>query len=581
VSLACTGTGIGATRRLAIGEAYLLVRGSVEIVPVEIPEAEVEAEVERYRQAVAVASAQLREVRAQIPSSAPDEINAFIDTHLLMLEDPAIATRPIELIRQYRCGAEWALQVRRDELVRVFEDMDDPYLRTRQDDIDHVVGQVQRTLLAQHPEDEIDQPSLVGRVILAQDLTPSDTILMRNQGIVAFITEFGHPMSHTAILARSLGIPAVVGVHHVTQVLRHGELLVVDGERGVVLAELEAPVLEHFRRRIVEQQAAADALHQLADQPSRSRDGTRVYLLANIEMPEDAAVARDAGAEGVGLYRTEFLYLHRQTIPDEEEQFASYLDVVKELPGIPITIRTLDLGADKQMDGHSWQPPATCNPALGLRAVRLCLKEPQLIRPQLRAILRVSAYGRVRAMIPLLSNLREIHAIKTLIRQTQAELKAEGIRSAPHIPIGGMIEVPAAALCVASFARHLDFLSIGTNDLIQYTLAIDRTDDAVSYLFDPLHPAVLRLIKMTIDAAEHAGIPVSMCGEMAGDTRYTRLLLGLGLREFSMQPGALLEIKHIVREARIRDLRQRVEELWRHLDSANLEELVDELNDRG
>jgi len=579
VSIACTGIGIGSAHRIAIGEAYLLVRGTSEVAPVEIAESEVEEEVRRYLHAVAVARAQLRQVRAQIPESAPSDINAFIDTHLLMLEDPAIALGPTELIREYRCCAEWALQVRRDEIVRVFEEMDDPYLSTRREDVDHVVGQIQKTLMAAHHEEEGAQPSLAGRVILAQELTPADTILMRNQGIAAFVTEYGNPLSHTAILARSLGIPAVVGAHHVTQTLRHGELLVVDGQHGVVLGDLDDQILEHFRQRIVEQNKAASALHRLAGKASRSRDGTRVQLLSNIELPEDVDATRHSGAEGVGLYRTEFLYLNRDTIPNEEEQFEHYLSVVQGLSDVPITIRTLDLGADKQVEGyHPYQPAATCNPALGLRAVRLCLKEPSLIRPQLRAILRVSAYGKVRVMFPMLSSLHELFAIKALFKQTERELNTEGVEFDRSIPLGGMIEVPAAALSSAGFAKHLDFLSIGTNDLIQYTLAIDRTDDAVSHLFDPVHPAVLRLVKMTIDAANGAGIPVGMCGEMAGDTRFTRLLLGLGLRQFSMQPGAVLEVKRVIRDAHVKALRRRVNAIWNEIDFMDVQEVIDEIN---
>lgn len=579
MSVACTGIGIGVSRRIAVGEAHLLVRGQFEIVPLEIAPEQIEQEAERFREAVRLAAQHLRQVRDQIPSDTPSEIAAFIDTHLLMLEDSTIAEGPIDLIRELHCCAEWALQVRRDELVRVFEEMEDPYLRTRKDDVDHVVGHIQKILLSGHAETPPEPASLKGKVILAQDLTPADTILMRHQGIAAFVTEFGSPMSHTAILARSLGIPAVVGVRQATQCLRHGEPLVVDGEAGVVLADVDDTLLEEFRRRIAVQEAQVRALEGLADQPAISRDGTAIALLANIELVEDIAETRSNRAQGVGLYRTEFLYMNRETAPDEEEHLHSYLEVVRGLEGIPITIRTLDLGADKPLEGPcSLANSSACNPALGLRAIRLCLKEPRLFRPQLRAILRASATGPVRLMLPMLSNLGELREALALIESTKRELLREGIPFDPGLPIGGMIEVPAAALCADAFSRQLDFLSIGTNDLIQYTLAIDRVDDAVNYLYDPLHPAVLRLIKHSIDAAGRAGIPISMCGEMAGDPRYTRLLLGLGLREFSMQPGSLPEIKQIVRNSDRELLGQRVSLLMERLDELDSERLLDEIN---
>jgi len=579
MTLAFTGIGSGGARKIAIGEAHVLLRGQVEIIPVEVPEHEIEQEAERFREAVRAARQHLGEVRGQIPPDTPTDIAAFIDTHILMLEDSAIAEGPIELIRELHCCAEWALQVRRDELVRVFDAMDDPYLRTRKDDVDHVVQQIQKALLSRYAGEEAHDMALQGRIILAQDLTPADTILMRHQGIAGFVTEFGSPMSHTAILARSLGIPAVVGVRQATQYLHHGELLVVDGETGVVLADVDSVTLGHVRQRIAAQQAAALELRSLVDQPAVSRDGQAIALLANIELSEDIAATRDSGAQGVGLYRTEFLYMNRTSVPDEEEHLRAYREVLQGLDGIPITIRTLDLGADKPLDGPCALPNhAVCNPALGLRAIRLCLKEPRLFKPQLRAILRASMFGPVRLMLPMLSNLRELLEVKALIEETKQELEREGIGFAPNMPVGGMIEVPAAALSADSFARHLDFLSIGTNDLIQYALAIDRVDDEVNYLYDPLHPAVLRLIKMTIDAADAAGIPVSMCGEMAGDPRYTRLLLGMGLRELSMQPGSLPEIKAIVRNCDLARARALVQELMQHLDYETPERVVEELN---
>ena len=568
MTLACNGMGIGTAAAIAVGPAHLLAHGPLEVPPRSIDKAEVEREVTRLMQAIDTASRELKAVRDQIPSSTPEQIAAFIDTHLLMLEDAALAEAVLTLIREQLCGAEWALELHRDALARVFEEMDDPYLRTRCNDVDHVVRQIQKILLGVERQHHTTPEELDGKVIIAHDLTPADTILLRHQGIAAFITEFGGPMSHTAILARSMGIPAVVGVRNVTRYLNPGELVVVDADKGVVLAGADPRTIAFYRGRIRAAEAHQASLRRLIRQPSVSRDGTPISLLANVEVPEDIETAHANGATGVGLYRTEFLYMNRDNLPDEEEHLAAYLDLIRGLDGIPITIRTLDLGVDKQVEGRSSPicPPA-CNPALGLRAIRLCLREPDLFRPQLRAILRASAYGPVRLMIPMLSNLQELRSVLQLIDETKRTLRREGLAFDPDLPVGGMIEVPAAALCADIFASYLDFLSIGTNDLIQYTLAIDRVDDSVTYLYDPLHPAVLRLIRMTIQAGQAQRVPVSMCGEMAGDPRYVRLLLGLGLRELSMQPRSLLEVKEIVRGAHVERLGREVEGLFQRLNT--------------
>jgi len=576
VSLACLGVGISGSRRLATGEAHLLIRHAFEAQPRHIDPERIESEITRFRQAVIAAQAHLQQVRRQIPADLQTDVAAFIDSHLLMLEDPLIAEIPIQLIRQHRHSAEWALQIQWEELVQRFDEMEDPLLRSRKDDVEHVVQQVQKALLEQHQDSEPPQ-SLAGRVIIAQDITPADAIQLRGQGIVAFVTEFGNPMSHTAILARSLGIPAVVGVRQATQLLHQGETLVVDGAHGVVLANLDPRVLSGLRQKIAHQETEMTHLRRSVDHPAVTKDGHRITLQANIEFAEDIHDLITAKAEGVGLYRTEFLYLNRKDIPDEEEHFENYLRIVVGLRGLPLTIRTLDLGADKAVDSCALPSLHSCNPALGLRALRLCLKEPDLIRPQLRAILRVSAYGRVRMLFPMLSSLRELLRIKAMVAETMVELEAADIPFTRNIPLGGMIEVPAAALSSAAFARHLDFFSIGTNDLIQYTLAVDRVADEVNHLFDPLHPAVLYLIKLTIEAARAAHIPVSLCGEMAGDIRYTRLLLGMGLREFSMQPGAILEVKRLVRESHLGRLERKVKELFAALDQDDMSDLIDDI----
>ncbi len=577
MTLVCTGIGIGVTSSIAIGEACHLQSGQVEARRRTIAREDVPHEIARFQQAVLDARKDLNAVRDQIPAATPTDICAFIDTHLLMLEDAALVEAPIETIQSQCCNAEWALQLRRNELVKIFDAMEDPYLRTRKDDVDHVVGQIQKHLLGQQDSAVANEKDLKGKIILAQDLTPADTILMRNQGVAAFVTEFGGPVSHTAILARSLGIPAVIGVHRVTQYLKHGELLIMDAEQGVVLADPDERTLNHYRKRLGVEQAHIKSLQSLVHEPAISADGVEITLMANIELPEDIEATNDVGAAGVGLYRTEFLYMNRAHPPNEEEHLASYKQIVEGLNGIPITIRTLDLGADKEMDSccHDIQPAS--NPALGLRAIRLCLKEPKLFRPQLRAILRVSAYGLVRIMIPMLSNLQELHAVKLIIEGLKQELKDEGYDFNPDIPVGGMIEVPAAALAADSFAKQLDFLSIGTNDLIQYALAVDRVDDEVNYLYDPLHPSILKLIQLVIQAGHAANTSVSMCGEMAGNPLYVPLLLGMGLRKFSMQPGALLEAKRIVRASNIGSLTQQVADLMQHMDERDIIHCVKQL----
>jgi phosphotransferase system enzyme I (PtsI) len=560
------GNGIGITRGIAIGEAHIMQRGLLDISPRLIDKASIPAEIKRFRLAVNGARERLKEIRQRIPGNTRSDIIAFIDTHLLMMNDAALVEVPIELIRKHAYAAEWALQLQRQSLVRVFDTMDDPYLRTRKDDVEHVVNQIQVSLL--ELDDDTDE-NLDGKVILALDLTPADTIVMRHQGIAAFITEFGGPMSHTAILARSLGIPAVVGVHGITRLLRHGELVVVDGEQGVVLAGADQTILSHYQERIDAAWGRDTQLRDLIGKVATTREGVRVQLMANIELPEDIQTTRELQADAVGLYRTEFLYMNRQEMPDEEEHYRTYREVVEGLNGIPITIRTLDLGADKQVDGCT---ASSCNPALGLRAIRLCLKEPKMFQPQLRAILRAAVHGPVRIMIPMLSTLHEVRKLKVLIAEAEAALSAEGVAFAKGIPLGGMIEVPAAALAADAFSRELDFLSIGTNDLIQYTLAIDRVDDEVNYLYDPLHPAILRLIQMVITAGQQAGIPVSMCGEMAGDPRYIPLLIGMGLREFSMQPGSLLIAKELLLQLDAAKLARQTRKLMKHLGEQDFEQ---------
>jgi len=574
--------GVSASKGIAIGKAHIIEHGELQIGEYVLPRRHVEAEVERFDRALDEARRELEEIKQHLPPDLSAEASAFLDTHRLMLEDSALSKAPVDLIRERRYNAEWALKVQRDAVVSVFDAMDDTYLRSRKDDIDHVVKRVQRILLNQ----DRSGPSradgrFAGQVVVADDLTPAETVLMQTQGVAAFLTEYGGPNSHTAILARSLRIPAVVGLHHVRQYLRDDELVIIDGRQGVVIVEPGDELVRYFRRLQREVERHHAARRKLRRAPVVTEDGELVSLQANVELPSDIDAATQVGAQGIGLYRTEFLFMNREQAPSEEDQYEAYGALARKLRGAPVTIRTLDLGADKQVDGSRPGAPSSSNPALGLRAVRLCLKEPSLFRPQVRAILRASAHGPVRMMIPMLATTQELAQVLHIVNECRRELRREQLDHDENMPIGAMIEVPAAALCSDIFARKLDFLSIGTNDLIQYTIAIDRIDDEVNYLYDPLHPAVLRLVQTVIRAGLRARVPVAMCGEMAGDARYTRLLLGLGLKEFSVHPNALLEVKQVINASHIAKLRRLVQRVMRSINPETRANLIDEINALG
>jgi phosphotransferase system enzyme I (PtsI) len=578
VTTALLGVGVSGSRPVAIGRAHLFAREPT-VTAEEIDKDRVDDELARLDKALDCARRHLETVREQIPQSTPLHIAEFIDAHLLMLTDSALVDATRELIRERCINASWALQIQRDSLVEVFDAMGDAYLRTRRDDVDHVVRQIQVFLSGDSSARPLATVDLEERVIIADDLSPADTILLRHRGISAFVIEHGGPMSHTAILARSLDIPAIMGVHNATHLLRQDELLVVNAESGTVLAGADEAILDHYRKRLASADQRRHRLRELVREPSTSRDGVPVVLLGNLELPEDVEAVRASGASGVGLYRTEFLYMNRSGLPDEEEHLATYLEIVRGLDGIPLTIRTLDLGMDKQVDGLTGGAASLTNPALGLRAIRLCLREPALFLPQLRAILRASAHGPVRLMLPMISSIAEVETVLGMIAETRRTLRRQGLPFDPLMPVGAMIEVPAAALCAGGIAKRVDFLSIGTNDLIQYTLAIDRVDDTVNYLYEPLHPAVLRLIRITLARAAESRTRVSMCGEMAGDPRYTSILLGLGLREMSMQPSSLLEVKEVVRHCDVGRVSQRMDQLLDRLDDLSPAQLLEAVHE--
>jgi len=572
--------GVSVSRGIAIGQIHLVQHDQLDVREYSIRNSQVEDELSRFNNAIADARQQLRAIRDHIPVSTSVDISAFIDTHLLMLEDITLTEEPKRIIKERLCNAEWALKLQRDALVNVFNEMADAYLSTRRDDVDHVVNRILRVLLKQKPLlHEVPDDHLKNRIIMADDLTPADTVLMQHYGIAAFATEFGGPTSHTAILARSLGIPAIVGLHSARRFVKNDDLVIIDGSTGMLLVDPDKSTKSYYEKRQREVKRYYSSLGKLKNAPTESVDGIPITLTANIELPKDFETVRDVGAKGVGLYRTEFLYMNRETPPDEEEHFETYLNVLKALRGLPLTIRTLDLGADKQVDGAGSQiGQLRSNPALGLRAIRLCLKEPELFRPQLRAILRASAHGPVKIMIPMLTNIQELQQVIQMVDDIKTDLDNHSIDYDSDIKVGGMIEVPAAAICADIFAKQLDFLSIGTNDLIQYTMAIDRVNDEVNYLYDPLHPAVLRLVESTIKAGEKANIPVSMCGEMAGEKEHTQLLLGLGLREFSVHTASLLEIKKIINNTNIGELSSLIKKVRSTSSGAEVNLLLQRLN---
>jgi phosphotransferase system enzyme I (PtsI) len=568
-------SGIGVSKGIAIGEAYLIAREKVDVTQQTLPVSKIKAEIKRFKKALKLANSQLHDIKKKIAKDTADDILVFIDTHLLMLEDPAFDEGTIANIKRFSCNAEWALQIQGERLVQVFDEMEDPYLRTRKDDVLHVVKRIQTALLGQSEED--DDTSYRGKIIVTDDLTPADTIMMQHQKIAGFITEYGGPLSHTAILARNLGIPAIVGLHHARSLIHRGETLVMDGLAGTVINAPGKKSLKYYRAVRRDEIAKRNLLNDLSGKPAITQDGKQITLHGNIDKPADIRTIKKYDDTGVGLYRTEMLFIELNQWPDQQTHLKTYKRAVKALKGKPLTIRTMDLGADKEIQDTIDHGPMAHNPAMGLRAIRRCLKEPQDFMPQLLAILRASAFGPVRIMIPMLTNIDEVDQVLGLIKEAKEFLKKKNLAFDNKIPVGAMIEVPAAALAADAFASKLDFLSIGTNDLIQYTLAIDRIDDEVNYLFNPLHPAVLKLIQMTIDAGKKAGIPVSMCGEMASDTLYTRLLLGMGLEYFSVQANALLEVKHIIVHSTLKNLQDEAKEIMQMHDTDEIKSRVQQL----
>ncbi|SDB85579.1 phosphoenolpyruvate--protein phosphotransferase [Paraburkholderia lycopersici] len=554
--------GIPVSRGIAIGRAYLIAPAALDVDHYLIEPPQIEDEIVRFRAALAAVEQELDALRADLAADAPSEMGAFIGVHLMILNDVMLVQETIDLIRTRRFNVEWALTEQLERLSRHFDDVEDEYLRERKADIEQVVERVLKALAGTMPA------TLHGgcneMIVVAHDIAPADMLQFKGQTFQGFVTDLGGRTSHTAIVARSLGIPAAVGVQQASALIRQDDLIIVDGDHGVVIVDPAPIVLEEYTYRQSEMALERRKLQRLKFSPTQTLCGAKIQLYANIELPEDAQAALDSGATGVGLFRTEFLFMnHKDQLPEEEEQFAAYRRAVELMNGLPVTIRTIDVGADKPLDamggGDGYETAA--NPALGLRAIRWSLSEPQMFLTQLRAILRASAFGSVKVLIPMLAHAQQIDQTLDLIRQAKRQLDDAGLAYDPNIQVGAMIEIPAAALALPMFLKRLDFLSIGTNDLIQYTLAIDRADNAVADLYDPLHPAVLQLIAHTLREAKRAGVPVSVCGEMAGDPTFTRLLLGMGLTEFSMHPSQLLVVKQEILRSQLKMLERPVSEV--------------------
>jgi phosphoenolpyruvate-protein phosphotransferase (PTS system enzyme I) len=566
--------GIGISGGIAIGRAHLLAHGIDEVNHYAVSATAIDQEIARFDTAVATVRDELESLKQTAFSSAPEELNAFLNLHLMILNDETLADAPRDLIRQQRCNAEWALKQQADTLLDQFEAIEDAYLRERRADVMQVVERVLKVLLG-HPGLAPHDDAGDERILVARDISPADAILFKQQQVAAFITDLGGSTSHTAILARSLNIPSIVALHHAWTLVRENELLIVDGTQGIVLVNPDEMIVNEYRLKKNQWEIERQKLKRLRATPAVTLDGAAIELQANIELPDDMDGVAQCGATGVGLFRSEFLFLGRLELPSEDEQFEAYRKVAAAMKAHPVTIRTLDVGADKRLDGLNLSGTTS---ALGLRAIRYCLSEPRLFLTQLRAILRASQFGKVQILIPMLSSALEIKQALDMVKHAKEQLREANIAFDAGIKVGGMIEVPAAALAIAAFLKNLDFISIGTNDLIQYTLAIDRTDDSVAYLYNPLHPAVLQLVALTIKRANRANIPVAVCGEMAGEVAMTRLLLGLGLRQFSMHPAQLLSVKQQVLRSSINELQGFARKILLADDSDKVERLVGQMN---
>ena len=571
--------GFTAGKGIAIGRAHLILRGMTEVPQYNIIADELAAETTRFDNAIKASRRQLEQLRSAIPENAPTELGAFISLHLMLLTDATLSREPADIIQEQKINAEWALKLQTDKLSQQFDEIDDAYLRERKQDMLQVVERIHNNLVGQSNELNLETNLLEDTVLIAHDLSPADTVHFKEQRIAGFVTDAGGPTSHTAILGRSLDIPSVIGLRNARDLISENEWVIVDGINGVLIINPDDTVLAEYRGHMREYKNRKRALNKLKKTAATTEDGLNIELLANIESTEDIKQLHSAGADGVGLFRSEYLYLNRDTLPTEDEQYEVYSTLIKKLKGKQLTIRTVDLGVDKnpRWFGQNATPNGSLNPALGLTGIRLCLAEPVMFRTQMRAILRAAAHGKVNMMWPMVASLTELRQCIVHFETAKRQLAERG-EEYGEVSLGCMIEIPSAALTVGSLLKLVDFISIGTNDLIQYTLSVDRGDDSVSHLYQPGHPAVLKLLQHIIRTANRMGKSVSVCGEMAGDSTYTRLLLGMGLRRFSMNPSNLLTIKDLVLRSHTGRLEEESAKLMRNEDPEKTDKLIKELN---
>lgn len=575
MSIVLHGVAVGAG--VAIGRAHLVVRGMDDVPHQELSIEEVPAEVARYEQAIKTTRRQLEQLRTDIPQNAPSELGAFISLHLMLVGDVSLSREPVDIIEAQCVNAEWALKLQTDKLSDQFDAIEDNYLRARKQDMLQVVERIFKNLIGLSTEVVTEAEDFEEDTILvAHDLSPADTVFFKDSRIAAFVTDAGGPTSHTAILGRSLDIPSVIALGYARELINEDELIIVDGTMGVVIIAPDDVILKEYRRRLREFRSLRRQLNKLKNTAATTLDGINIELLGNIESANDIKALHSLGMDGIGLYRSEFFYLNRDALPTEDELYTEYADVVKKLKGKPLTIRTIDLGVDK--NPRWFGPSHTMNPALGLTGIRLCLAEPVMFRTQMRAIMRAAVLGPVRMMWPMISSVTEIQQCLTHLNIAKQQLHDRFETFDENIQVGAMIEIPSAALTVNSILKMIDFVSVGTNDLIQYTLAADRNDESVSYLYQPGHPAVLKLLLHVIRTAARLNKPVSVCGEMAGDAQYTRLLMAMGLRRFSMNANNILAVKNQIIQSDLLMLETEVQKILRNDDPDKALKLLKKLN---